>query len=230
MIKNNVGIGSYKFSLEPSYKDDGSIHSWEILTKKVIIKKTNDESNNETVSCFSLLNEKEVIDVFNKQLLITPEIDHLPLKGKPISFNVDNIISDYILNDRYVGDYIKNNKNIVLEINEGFHGFKKMTCMAELNLLSRLCPVWLDDFGSGLTSIKLLELFRFDCVKIDKGYFWDIQYESNFMGILKEVKSYCDFIIVEGVETIEQKNKVFSFSDCACQGRLWKDDYYYIEC
>ncbi|HFP8699707.1 TPA: EAL domain-containing protein [Raoultella planticola] len=230
MIKNSVGIGSYKFSLEPSYKSDGSIHSWEILTKKVIIKKTNDESSNETVSCFSLLNEKEVIDVFNKQLLITPGIDHLPLKGKPISFNVDNIISDYILNDRYVGDYIKNNKNIVLEINEDFHGFKKMTCMAELNLLSRLCPVWLDDFGSGLTSIKLLELFRFDCVKIDKCYFWEVQYETDFMGILKKVKSYCDFIIVEGVETIEQRNKVFSFSDCACQGRLWEDNYYYIEC
>lgn len=230
MIKNSVGIGSYKFSLEPSYKSDGSIHSWEILTKKVIIKKTNDESSNETVSCFSLLNEKEVIDVFNKQLLITPGIDHLPLKGKPISFNVDNIISDYILNDRYVGDYIKNNKNIALEINEDFHGFKKMTCMAELNLLSRLCPVWLDDFGSGLTSIKLLELFRFDCVKIDKCYFWEVQYETDFMGILKKVKSYCDFIIVEGVETIEQRNKVFSFSDCACQGRLWEDNYYYIEC
>ncbi|UNK75765.1 EAL domain-containing protein [Raoultella planticola] len=230
MIKDSVGIESYKFSLEPSYKKDGSIHSWEILTKKVIKKNSSDGMGNEMVFRFDFLSEEEVIDVFNKQLLITQEIDSLRLKNKSISLNVDSIIVDYILGDHYISDYINNSKNIVFEINERFHEFKKMTCMAELKLLSRLCPVWLDDFGRGFTSIKLLELFRFDCVKIDKDYFWDIQYKNNFTEKLKEVKSYCDFIIVEGVETIEQKNKVFSFSDCACQGRLWEDDYYYIEC
>ena len=32
-----------------------------------------------------------------------------------------------------------------------------------------------------------------------------------------------------GYETIEQKNKVHSVVDCACQGRLWMSDYYYVE-
>ncbi|HBY1752490.1 diguanylate phosphodiesterase, partial [Klebsiella quasipneumoniae subsp. similipneumoniae] len=44
-----------------------------------------------------------------------------------------------------------------------------------------------------------------------------------------KIKSYCNFVIVEGVETIEQKNKVHSVVDCACQGRLWMSDYYYVE-
>lgn len=35
MIKNSVEIESYRFVLEPSYKKDGSVHSWEILTKNV---------------------------------------------------------------------------------------------------------------------------------------------------------------------------------------------------
>ncbi|HBY4529057.1 TPA: diguanylate phosphodiesterase, partial [Klebsiella pneumoniae] len=34
----------------------------------------------------------------------------------------------------------------------------------------------------------------------------------------------------EGVETIEQKNIVFSVNDSACQGRLWKKNYHNIEC
>lgn len=35
MLKNSVEIESCRFVLEPSYKKDGSIHSWEILTKSV---------------------------------------------------------------------------------------------------------------------------------------------------------------------------------------------------
>ncbi|MCQ4179567.1 diguanylate phosphodiesterase, partial [Klebsiella pneumoniae] len=46
---------------------------------------------------------------------------------------------------------------------------------------------------------------------------------------INKIKSYCNFVIVEGVETIEQKNKVHSVVDCACQGRLWMSDYYYVE-
>lgn len=46
---------------------------------------------------------------------------------------------------------------------------------------------------------------------------------------INEVKSYCNFLIVEGVETIEQRNKVHSVVNSACQGRLWMENYYYIE-
>lgn len=223
-------IESYSFVLEPSYKRDGSVHSWEILTKKVIIKNTNDGLTSEKSLCFSSLDEKKIIDVFNKQLLTIAKLDPFVLNERPVSLNVDSLISDYILNDRYVSDYIKKQKNIAVEIHEDFHEFKSPSSMAELKLLSTLCPVWLDDFGRGLTSIKIVESFKFECVKIDKDYFWQIQNDNEFAGILKEIKSYCDFVIVEGVETIEQKNKVFSVIGSACQGRLWKGDYYYIEC
>ncbi|EOD8894246.1 diguanylate phosphodiesterase, partial [Klebsiella pneumoniae] len=55
------------------------------------------------------------------------------------------------------------------------------------------------------------------------------QSESEFFKRINKIKSYCNFVIVEGVETIEQKNKVHSVVDCACQGRLWMSDYYYVE-
>ncbi len=61
--------------------------------------------------------------------------------------------------------------------------------------------------GGGLTSITIIQMFNFECIKIDKDYFWEIQYESKLFKILNEVKSYCNFVIVEGVETIEQKIK-----------------------
>ncbi|HEE1198883.1 TPA: EAL domain-containing protein, partial [Klebsiella pneumoniae] len=102
-------------------------------------------------------------------------------------------------------------------------------CMVDLKCLSKLCPVWLDDFGRGLTSLTIIDMFNFECIKIDKDYFWEIQSESEFFKRINKIKSYCNFVIVEGVETIEQKNKVHSVVDCACQGRLWMSDYYYVE-
>jgi hypothetical protein len=35
MIKNKMEIESYSFVLEPAYKRDGSVYSWEILTKNL---------------------------------------------------------------------------------------------------------------------------------------------------------------------------------------------------
>lgn len=225
-----MGIKSYSFALEPSYKSDGSIHSWEILTKKVTKNSSNGDLSNEVVLCFNSLNDKDIISVFNKQLLTIARLEPFILNGKPVSLNVDSIISDYILSDRYVSDYIKKQKNITFEINENFHEFKNLSNLAELKLLSKLCPIWLDDFGRGLTNLNVIELFEFECIKIDKDYFWDIKCDSDFAKILISVKSHCSFVIVEGVEKIEQKNKVFSIPDIACQGRLWESDYYYINC
>ena len=229
MIKNNMEIDSCRFVLEPSFKKDGSIHSWEILTKNVKKKDCNDYLANESGFCFTSLSDKEKIDVFQKQILTIEKLDASELKFKPVSLNVDSLISDCILNDKYIGDYLKNQKNIAFEINEHFHEFNTKCCMVDLKCLSKLCPVWLDDFGSGLTSLTVIDMFDFECIKIDKDYFWEIQSESEFFKIINKIKSYCNFVIVEGVETIEQKNKVHSVVDCACQGRLWMSDYYYVE-
>ena len=224
MLKNSVEIESCRFVLEPSYKKDGSIHSWEILTKSVKKKNANDYHANEGLFC-----DKEKIDVFKRQILTIEKLDASKLKFKPVSLNVDSLISDCILNDKYIGDYLKNQKNIAFEINEYFHEFNTKCCMVDLKCLSKLCPVWLDDFGRGLTSLTIIDMFNFECIKIDKDYFWEIQSESEFFKRINKIKSYCNFVIVEGVETIEQKNKVHSVVDCACQGRLWMSDYYYVE-
>lgn len=57
------------------------------------------------------MNDKEIIDVFNKQILIIEGIDAFKLNFKPVSLNVDSIISDYILNDKYISDYLKIKKH-----------------------------------------------------------------------------------------------------------------------
>jgi EAL domain-containing protein (putative c-di-GMP-specific phosphodiesterase class I) len=49
----------------------------------------------------------------------------------------------------------------------------------------------------GLTSLTVIDMFNFECIKIDKDYFWEIQSESEFFKIINKIKSYCNFVIVE---------------------------------
>ncbi|MCL7680596.1 diguanylate phosphodiesterase, partial [Klebsiella pneumoniae] len=77
------------------------IHSWEILTKRVKKKNSNVYHANEGLFCFSSLSDKENIDVFKRQILTIEKLDASKLKLKPVSLNVDSLISDCILNDKY---------------------------------------------------------------------------------------------------------------------------------
>ncbi|MDR8325739.1 diguanylate phosphodiesterase, partial [Acinetobacter baumannii] len=89
----------------------------------------NDYLANESGFCFTSLSDKEKIDVFKKQILTIEKLDASELKFKPVSLNVDSLISDCILNDKYIGDYLKTQKNIAFEINEHFHEFNTKCCM-----------------------------------------------------------------------------------------------------
>ena len=72
MIKVSLEIESCRFVLEPSYKNDGSVHSWEILTKSFKKKQANDYDANKQ-SIFTKYND--TTRLAQSQLIhYTPEI------------------------------------------------------------------------------------------------------------------------------------------------------------
>lgn len=75
--------------------------------------------------------------MFKRQILTIEKLDASKLKFKPVSLNVDSLISDCILNDKYIGDYLKT-KNIAFEINEYFHEFNTKCCMVDLKCLFKI--------------------------------------------------------------------------------------------
>ncbi|MBN0749513.1 EAL domain-containing protein, partial [Pseudomonas aeruginosa] len=95
--------------------------------------------------------------------------------------------------------------------------------LTALSTLAALCPVWLDDFGRGRTSFPLLERFRFDCVKVDKDYFWDKENDPALPGLLQSIHTLTGHVIVEGIETEKQKRLITSAGDIIGQGRYWKE-------
>lgn len=104
-------------------------------------------------------------------------------------------------------------------------GYNELTA---LSTLAALCPVWLDDFGRGRTSFPLLERFRFDCVKVDKDYFWDKENDPALPGLLQSIHTLTGHVIVEGIETEKQKRLITSAGDIIGQGRYWKEEYIFL--
>lgn len=216
---------TYHFCFEPSVNRDGSFHSWELLTKKVY---NMDEINSQTNGfSFDKLSDGEKIKVFEKQLEVISNHDGFA-NDKSVSLNIDDLLSDCILNDRYISDFLLKNKKISFEINEFFHEFNGVSNFLELKALSSICPIWLDDFGSGYTNIELTRKIQFEYIKIDKDYFWKNQHNHLLSTMLSSMISEGNNIIIEGIETSEQRDYINTIGCMACQGRLWSEYYYYL--
>ncbi|EEQ1553821.1 EAL domain-containing protein [Escherichia coli] len=214
----------YQFTLEPS-KRNGKWHSWVLLTKNI--------TNQSAIFIpdtfiLSSLNEQNKTNVFEAQLeLINTSLQAIT-NNNIVSINVDDLLTDHILNDTYIYDYLFNSRNIALEINEYFHEFRKNTTK-DLEALSLLCPIWLDDYGSGYTNSKLLKRFEFNCLKIDKDMFWENENKLTLSTLCNLIFSYCNEITIEGIETDKQRDLIYSIGGVSGQGRIWKDQYINID-
>ncbi|STV65682.1 cyclic diguanylate phosphodiesterase [Klebsiella pneumoniae] len=121
MVEENAKNTSYRFVLEPAISDDGSCHSWELLTKDIIAPARNNASA--PAFSFSTLTESDKLALFTRQIELLSVFDFSLVDNKPISLNIDDLLSHFILTDRYLCDFLRSCKHIALEINENFHEF-----------------------------------------------------------------------------------------------------------
>lgn len=133
MVEENAKNTSYRFVLEPAISDDGSCHSWELLTKDIIAPARNNASA--PAFSFSTLTESDKLALFTRQIELLSVFDFSLVDNKPISLNIDDLLSHFILTDRYLCDFLRSCKHIALEINENFHEFiagRELTALSTL--------------------------------------------------------------------------------------------------
>jgi EAL domain-containing protein (putative c-di-GMP-specific phosphodiesterase class I) len=83
----------------------------------------------------------------------------------------------------------------------------------------------IDDFGTGYSSLSYLKKFAFKVLKIDKVFVTDIETNKDSFELVKSIvaigKQFSYKIIIEGVETEAQKEKLISIDkDVYYQGFL----------
>ncbi|MCR5416113.1 MAG: EAL domain-containing protein [Pseudobutyrivibrio sp.] len=94
--------------------------------------------------------------------------------------------------------------------------------------------VWMDDFGSGFSSLNLLKNFDFDMVKIDMNFLSDFDTNEKSKVVLNNVISMVKELgihtLAEGVETKEQYEYLKSIGCEKLQGFFISRPMKYLEC
>ena len=98
-----------------------------------------------------------------------------------------------------------------------------------LGILSRLRSLGvrlaMDDFGTGYSSLATLQRFRFDKIKVDRGFIKDLPHDENSVAIVRAVVGLSDTfgmaVVAEGVETRDQAERLALEGCTQLQGYLF---------
>ncbi|SEK86411.1 EAL domain, c-di-GMP-specific phosphodiesterase class I (or its enzymatically inactive variant) [Kosakonia sacchari] len=88
--------------------------------------------------------------------------------------------------------------------------------------ISEIGPLWLDDFGTGMANFSALSEVRYDYIKVARDLFIMLRKtpegQNLFTMLLQLMNRYCQGVIVEGVETLEEWRDVQASPAFAAQG------------
>lgn len=98
---------------------------------------------------------------------------------------------------------------ITIEITESMIGSDFEFMKEQVERFQRLgFPVWMDDFGSGYSSLDVLQSIKFDLIKFDMSFMRKLDESENSKTILTELMRMATALgvdtVCEGVETAEQ--------------------------
>ncbi len=98
---------------------------------------------------------------------------------------------------------------LIVEITEGVVGIDIEFIKSQIHAFhSKGFKVWMDDFGSGYSSLNILQEFNFDLIKFDMKFMRDFEKSKKSHIILTELVQMANKLgidtLVEGVETEEQ--------------------------
>ena len=214
-----ISFGEISFKFEPIVNPAGNVFGFEVLIRDI---KHKDYSTGKILS-FSELRLPEKIDVFNMQLDLFYKRRHIYHNNKlKVSLNVDLDIGEHIVSSGYLQKKLKEMSFIRLEIHEEFPELYLPQPHRILQELSTCCVLWLDDFTFEQEYVPLRSRpMQFEFIKIDKNFFWKHQGTSQLTLTLKQLKEVSAGVIIEGIETIEQKSLLNGLEVAGMQGYLW---------
>ena len=155
----------------------------------------------------------------------------------PISLNLSRL--DFELCDIFsvveeaVRAYEVPRQNICIEITESVLTDNETSMLGRIDRFrSAGYPVWMDDFGSGYSSLNTLKDFEFDEIKIDMHFLSDFRLRSKriLASIVHMAKQINIQTLAEGVETEEQFNFLRDIGCEKVQGYLFGRPMPYGQC
>lgn len=137
------------------------------------------------------------------------------------SINIDFDMARIILKDTEVSTLLGALPFIRLEISERFPNLSDGIKNPLLKELSQRYPLWLDALGAGHANMEAVQTGMFQCVKVDKKFYWNNCNSLMWPIIIRNINQYCDQIIIEGVENQHQLSSLGE-GITGIQGYLYK--------
>jgi len=147
-------------------------------------------------------------DLERKRVFLYEQRDIIAIKqrwfesnGLFCTLNIDRDMATLLNSDDTLRTLFASMPFVKFEISEHFHSQE-----SELNnpLLESLKQgvngLWLDDLGAGNANITCLLNGYFEVAKIDRYFFKEEIKKNTFPLLIKNIRKYCDKIVVEGVE------------------------------
>ncbi|WP_072166380.1 EAL domain-containing protein [Erwinia sp. Leaf53] len=217
----NVKPDNEQFVLEPIYTQTGNLFAFELLTH-VDLARGNDALSDGHGTPLFPASARQRIALFEEQLETVDRLTRGSLLPPLISVNVDADIAEHVLSSSDVTRRTSTLGRLRFEISEEYSHLNTPGGEKMLQRLSRHCPLWLDHFGAGNSSLVTVINGNFEYVKINKNFFWRYGESHTFGNIIEHVIPYCKGVIVDGVENNQFKEILLPFDISGVQGFVWE--------
>jgi EAL domain-containing protein (putative c-di-GMP-specific phosphodiesterase class I) len=205
------------YTYQPIYRTDGRLMAIELLT--VVTHPAHPTQRVAPDRYFAEVAVRQRIDVVKEQLQILAEKKAFFAANQVLaSVNVDGPTLLAMRQDKALLQMIESLPWLRFELVEHIR-LPKDSSFASL---CEFGPLWLDDFGTGMANFSALSEVRYDYIKVARDLFIMLRKTSEgrnlFTLLLQLMNRYCQGVIVEGVETLEEWRDVQNSPAFAAQG------------
>ncbi|MEB7501920.1 cyclic-guanylate-specific phosphodiesterase [Leclercia pneumoniae] len=205
------------YTWQPIYRIDGTLMAVEILT--IVTHPSTPDQRIAPDRYFAEIPVRKRLDVLEEQLTMLAEKQPFFMQHKILaSVNVDGPTLMAVRQDETLKQLIATLPWIRFELVEHIRLPHDSTFAA----MCEFAPLWLDDFGTGMANFSALSEVRYDYIKVARDLFIMLRQTPEgrnlFTLLLQLMNRYCQGVIVEGIETLEEWRDVQSSPAAAAQG------------
>ncbi|MBS0054810.1 EAL domain-containing protein [Yersinia sp. Marseille-Q3913] len=216
-MKLNIEVNC-SYVCEPIYKQDGSLLAVELLSR---FSAKSVDLPIDIEQFIRDLSVDEKSELFQDQLrAVKTYSDWFIANNVLLSINIDFDLAGVIVSDDATSQMLDDMPFLRLEIMETFSNLSDGMNNPLLRELAERYPLWLDDLGSGGSTLNAVTANIFEYVKIDKHFFWQHN-KHTFPILINNIKKYCLGVIVVGVENQDESEQLKGTNIDAMQGYLF---------
>ncbi|WP_186369431.1 EAL domain-containing protein [Yersinia bercovieri] len=216
-MKLNIEVNC-SYVCEPIYKQDGSLLAVELLSRFSAKSVDLPIDIEQFIRDMSVDGKREL---FQDQLRAVKTYSNWFIANNVLlSINIDFDLASVIVSDDSTGQMLDDMPFLRLEIMETFSNLSDGMNNPLLRELAERYPLWLDDLGSGGSTLNAVTANIFEYVKIDKYFFWQHN-KHTFPILINNIKKYCLGVIVVGVENQDESEQLKGTNIDAMQGYLF---------